>query len=67
MSLMHAPQFHASHTYYRFHETSTHRAFPVSADDRYRTASADVRSWQLDLMIVIVCLLDCHSLLQATL
>ena len=30
---MHAPQFHASHTYYRFHETSTHRAFPVSADD----------------------------------
>jgi len=30
---MHTTQFHASHTYYRFHETSTHRAFPVSADD----------------------------------
>ena len=45
----HQRKFHASHTFYRFHETATHRAFP------------------LDLMIVIVCLLDCHSLLQAAL
>ncbi|PWN42048.1 hypothetical protein IE81DRAFT_290894, partial [Ceraceosorus guamensis] len=45
----HQRAFHASHTFYRFHETSTHRAFP------------------LDLMIVIVCLLDCHSMLQAAL
>lgn len=45
----HQRKFHASHTFYRFHETSTHRAFP------------------LDLMIAIVCLLDCHSILQGAL
>lgn len=45
----HQRKFHTSHTFYRFHETATHRAFP------------------LDLMITIVCLLDCHSLLQAAL
>ena len=45
----HQRKFHASHTFYRYHETSTHKAFP------------------LDLMIVIVCLLDCHSLLQGAL
>lgn len=45
----HQRKFHASHTFYRFHETATHRAFP------------------LDLMITIVCLLDCHSLLQGAL
>ena len=45
----HQRKFHASHTFYRYHETATHRAFP------------------LDLMIVIVCLLDCHSLLQGAL
>jgi hypothetical protein len=45
----HQRKFHASHTFYRYHATSTHHAFP------------------LDLMIVITCLLDCHSLLQATL
>lgn len=45
----HQRKFHASHTFYRFHETSTHRAFP------------------LDLMITIVCLLDCHSMLQGAL
>lgn len=45
----HQRKFHASHTFYRYHATSTHHAFP------------------LDLMIVITCLLDCHSLLQGTL
>ncbi|PWN36293.1 uncharacterized protein FA14DRAFT_190189 [Meira miltonrushii] len=45
----HQRKFHASHTFYRFHETSTHRAFP------------------LDLMMTIVCLLDCHSMLQGAL
>lgn len=45
----HQRKFHASHTFYRYHATSTHHAFP------------------LDLMIVITCLLDCHSLLQAAL
>lgn len=45
----HQRKFHKSHGYYRFHQTATHRAFP------------------LDLMIVIVCLLDCHSLLQGCL
>lgn len=45
----HQRKFHASHTFYRFHETATHRAFP------------------LDLMITIVCLLDCHSMLQGAL
>ncbi|CAO1613990.1 unnamed protein product [Sympodiomycopsis kandeliae] len=45
----HQRKFHESHTFYRYHETATHRAFP------------------LDLMIVIVCLLDCHSLLQGSL
>lgn len=45
----HQRKFHASHTFYRYHETATHHAFP------------------LDLMIVIVCLLDCHSLLQGAL
>lgn len=45
----HQRKFHQSHTFYRYHETATHRAFP------------------LDLMIVIVCLLDCHSLLQGSL
>ncbi|UZJ52041.1 hypothetical protein CBS101457_001361 [Exobasidium rhododendri] len=45
----HQRKFHASHTFYRFHETATHRAFP------------------LDLMIVITCLLDCHSILQGAL
>lgn len=45
----HQRKFHASHHYFRYHETSTHRAFP------------------LDLMIVITCLLDCHSILQGAL
>ncbi|CAO1635290.1 unnamed protein product [Parajaminaea phylloscopi] len=45
----HQRKFHKSHHYYRYHETATHRAFP------------------LDLLIVIVCLLDCHSLLQGAL
>lgn len=45
----HQRKFHKSHGYYRFHQTATHRAFP------------------LDLLIVIVCLLDCHSLLQGCL
>lgn len=42
-------KFHASHTFYRYRETVTHRPF------------------ELNLMIAIVVLLDCHSCLQASL
>jgi hypothetical protein len=42
----HQMKYHKSHTFYRPHETPTHRAFP------------------LDLLVVITCLLDCHSMLQ---
>jgi hypothetical protein len=45
----HQMKYHKSHTFYRPHETPTHRAFP------------------LDLLIVITCLLDCHSMLQMAL
>ena len=44
--LYHQTKFCRSHTFYKPHETLTHKAF------------------RLDLLIVIVCLLDCHSLFQ---
>ncbi|KAH7097858.1 hypothetical protein BKA62DRAFT_661378 [Auriculariales sp. MPI-PUGE-AT-0066] len=45
----HQNKFSSSHTFYRPHETDTHRAFP------------------LDLLIAVVCILDCHSLFQIAL
>ncbi|KZV89757.1 hypothetical protein EXIGLDRAFT_838290 [Exidia glandulosa HHB12029] len=45
----HEAKFTRNHTFYRPHETATHRAFP------------------LDLLIAVVCVLDCHSLFQIAL
>ncbi|KAL8278272.1 hypothetical protein RQP46_009304 [Phenoliferia psychrophenolica] len=47
--IYHQTRFSRSHTFYRPHETFTHKAFP------------------LDLLIVVVCLLDFHSIFQIAL
>ncbi|KAM0748244.1 hypothetical protein T439DRAFT_328224 [Meredithblackwellia eburnea MCA 4105] len=47
--IYHQQKFSKSHTFYRPHETFTHKAFP------------------LDLLIVVVCLLDFHSIFQIAL
>ncbi|EIN12083.1 hypothetical protein PUNSTDRAFT_142232 [Punctularia strigosozonata HHB-11173 SS5] len=47
--MYHQMKFAKSHTFYKPHETATHKAFP------------------LDLLIVIVCLLDFHSIFQMAL
>ncbi|KAF7985373.1 hypothetical protein HWV62_6613 [Athelia sp. TMB] len=47
--LYHQQKFARSHTFYRPHETATHKAFPH------------------DLLVVVVCLLDFHSIFQIAL
>ncbi|KZP31360.1 hypothetical protein FIBSPDRAFT_945372 [Athelia psychrophila] len=47
--LYHQQRFAKSHTFYRPHETATHKAFPH------------------DLLVVVVCLLDFHSIFQIAL
>ncbi|KAK4702022.1 hypothetical protein P7C70_g4208, partial [Phenoliferia sp. Uapishka_3] len=47
--IYHQTKFSKSHTFYRPHESFTHKAFP------------------LDLLIVVVCLLDFHSIFQIAL
>lgn len=64
----HQAVFCRSHTFYKPHETFTHQVRSGRWLKRvYLISSSSVQAFRLDLMIVIVCLLDCHSLFQVCL